>query len=165
MSTLFSSLSQIQSDQLKSAPSLITILVAGADGDIDHQELNWAEKLTKIRSYSDATESLNGFYAAVDASFLEDFELALKELPQELSQREMVISVRLAKLNKILASLDNATAYTLYLSFVSFAEHIAKASGGFLRFGSISSQEKKWISLPMLNPIILVEPPAEEEEV
>ncbi len=165
MSTLFSNLSQTQSDQLKSAPSLITILVAGADGEIDHQELNWAEKLTKIRSFADATESLNGFYAEVDASFSEDFELALKELPQELSQREMLISDKLAKLNKILASLDNATAYALYKSFVTFAEHIAKASGGFLRFGSISSQEKKWISLPMLNPIILVEPPVEEEEV
>ena len=77
----------------------------------------------------------------------------------------MLISDKLAKLNKILASLDNATAYALYKSFITFAEHIAKASGGFLRFGSISSQEKKWISLPMLNPIILVEPPVEEEEV
>ena len=92
MSTLFSSISQAHSDQLKSAPSLITILVAGADGNIDSQELNWAEKLTRIRSYSDATESLNGYYAEVDASFSEDFETALKELPQELSAREAAIS-------------------------------------------------------------------------
>ena len=165
MSTLFSSISQAHSDQLKSAPSLITILVAGADGNIDSQELNWAEKLTRIRSYSDATESLNGYYAEVDASFSEDFETALKELPQELSAREEAISNKLADLNKILAELDNATAYALYTSFTSFAEHIAKASGGFLRFGSISSEEKKWISLPMLNPIILEEPPVEEEGV
>jgi hypothetical protein len=163
MSTLFSSLSQAQSDQLKAAPSLITILVAGADGDIDHQELNWAEKLTKIRSYSDTSESLNGFYAEVDVSFTEDFDKAIKELPEDLAQRETIISNKLAELNPILANLDNATAYALYTSFVSFAEHIAKASGGFLRFGSISAEEKKWIAMPMLTPIILEEPPVEEE--
>ncbi len=164
MATLFTSLTQEQTDQLKSAPSLITILVAGADGNIDSQELNWAEKLTRIRSYADTTESLNGYYAEVDASFSEDFANALKELPQELSAREMAISSKLADLNQILSKLDNATAYALYTSFTSFAEHIAKASGGFLRFGSISSEEKKWISLSMLDPIILEEPPIEEAD-
>ena len=162
MATLFNSLSQAQSDQLKAAPSLITILVAGADGTIDAQELNWAEKLTHIRSYSDASESLNEFYSAVDASFTADLEGAIADLPQDQGKREQVISDHLSGLNKILSGLDNATAYALYSSFTSFAEHIAKASGGFLRFGSISSEEKKWISLPMIDAIILEEP-AEED--
>lgn len=163
METLFAALSEGQIEQLKAAPTLITILVAGADGTIDSQELNWAEKLTHIRSYADAHEGLNEFYASIEPTFSSSLEDTLKALPVSQSERESSISNSLAGLNKVLAILDNATAYSLYKSFTSFAEHIAKASGGFLRFGSISSDEKKWITLPMIDPIIL-ETPEEETE-
>ena len=155
MDKLFPTLSEGQIEELKSALTHITILVAGADGEIDSQELNWAEKLTHIRSYSDANESLNDFYTSVEGSFSENLEKALKTMPSDRGQRENEISTKLAGLNKILLQLDNYTAYHLYVSYTSFAEHIAKASGGFLRFGSISREEKKWIDLPMIDPIIL----------
>ena len=162
MDTLFAALSQGQINQLKGAPTLITILVAGADGTIDSQELNWAEKLTHIRSYADANEGLNEFYASIEPTFGADLETMLDKFPDSQGERESVISAELTQLNGVLAILDNPTAYALYKSFTSFAEHIAKASGGFLRFGSISSEEKKWITLPMIDPIILETP---EEEI
>lgn len=163
METLLAALSEGQIEQLKSAPTLITILVAGADGTIDSQELNWAEKLTHIRSYADANEGLNEFYASIEPTFGDSLDEMLKTLPESQSERETTITKKLADLNKVLSVLDNSTAFSLYKSFTSFAEHIAKASGGFLRFGSISSDEKKWISLPMIEPIIL-ETPEEEAE-
>jgi hypothetical protein len=62
----------------------------------------------------------------------------------------------------ILAHLDNNLAHKMYISLKSFAEHVAKASGGFLRFATISGHERKWINLPMIEPIILLPDPEEE---
>ncbi len=151
---IFSGLNEVQLAKLKDALGLITILVAGADGTIDEQELNWAEKLTHIRTYVEPAE-LNAFYEEVEKDFDGSYKDFLKELPDAIADREKEISKRLGELNHVLACLPNSVAYQLYTSFTSFAKHIAKASGGFLRFGSISSEEKQWINLPMINPIIL----------
>ncbi len=161
---IFSGISTAQYNHLKDALSHITILVAGADGEIDEQELNWAEKLTHIRTYAEPA-TLNDFYADVESSFEERFKQLLAELPDELKAREAVLVERLAKLNAIFNCLPNQIAFQIYSSLTSFAKHIAKASGGFLRFGSISSEEKHWIGLPMIDPIIEeVEDQVEEEE-
>jgi len=45
---------------------------------------------------------------------------------------------------------------------LSFAEHIAKASGGIMGFFSVNAAEAKLIQLPMLHPIIYT--PSQEEE-
>jgi len=156
-------LNEEQYSKLKDAPVHITILIAGADGKIDEQELNWAEKLTHIRTYAQP-EELNTYYTDVEDSFDDKISDALSTLPSDLNLREKELSERLSALNEILACLDNSIAFKLYDSFVSFAKHIAKASGGFLRFGSISSQEKEWIDLPMIEPIIL-EIPEDEDPV
>lgn len=159
---IFIGINEEQYDQLKDSLALITILVAGADGEIDEQELNWAEKLTHIRSYAEP-EELNTFYGDVESGFEERLTELLNNLPTDLSSRESEIQTRLKGLNDIFACLPNSVAFQLYDSFTSFAKHIAKASGGFLRFGSISSEEKKWIGLDMIEPIIL-EIPEEEED-
>lgn len=151
---IFESLTDDQFLQLKEALPLITVLVAGADGHIDEQELNWADKLTTIRSYA-KPEELNAFYAEVEGTLESRIHHLIENLPKDISSREEIISGRLSSLNKIFQCLDNSIAYQLYTSFTSFARHIAKASGGFLRFGSISGKEKQWIDLPMIEPIIL----------
>lgn len=160
---IFSGISETQKNKLKDALGLITILVAGADGTIDEQELNWAEKLTHIRTYAEPVE-LNEFYKEVESDFEGRYKSLLNELSSETSEREGEISNRLSDLNDVLNCLSNSVAYQLYSSFTSFAKHIAKASGGFLRFGSISSEEKQWINLPMLDPVILEVEDEEEEE-
>lgn len=151
---IFRGISETQYDQLKEALSLITILIAGADGEIDEQELNWAEKLTGIRTYA-KPEELNAYYLDVEDGFEDRLTSLLSSLPKKLSEREEEINKRLASLNEVFTCLSNPVSFQLYESFTSFAKHIAKASGGFLRFGSISSAEKKWIDLPMIEPIIL----------
>ena len=160
---IFENLSQEQYNELKSSLPLITILIAGADGDIDAQELNWAEKLTHIRSYAQP-DLLNHFYEDVEKGFHEELESLIQSMPSDIDTRQDQISKRLAGLNKIFALLPNEVAYGLYESLTSFAEHIAKASGGFLRFGSVSHEEKEWIDLPMITPIILEEPLEDTED-
>ena len=153
---IFSALNEGQYNELKDALALVTVLIAGADDNIDEQELNWAEKLTYIRSYT-KPESLNSFYEDIELGFHAQLESLIKELPVKVDSRQEVISQRLANLNTILPLLDNEIGHQIYDSLTSFAKHIAKASGGFLRFASISKAEKEWIHLPMIDPIILEE--------
>lgn len=146
--------------QLIDAIAQITVLVAGADGVIDTTEVAWAEKLTKIRSYSN-DELLNEYYGYVGDEFESKLNELIKSLPEEVGPRNDSLTKELSALNGILAKLDNLHASSLYSSFVSFAEHVAKASGGFLRMWNVSSEEKAVMSLPMLTAIERIE---EEEE-
>ena len=148
----FSHLSSDNLSILTDAPALITILVGGADGNLDQTELDWAHKLTEIRGYAH-NESLREYYDVIHHSFDNRVATLLAELPTTLADREKSISALLSNINGVLPSLDEQVAYRLYQSLVSFAEHIAKSSGGFLRFLSVSKAEENWMHLPMIAPI------------
>jgi hypothetical protein len=153
-------LSNEQVNQLKDAFAYITILIAGADGKIDQKEVSWAEKIAQIRTFA-GDERLKTFHEEVSQNLHSRIEHLIRELPVEVGARSNTISEKLSQLNPILASLEPSIGSYLYNGYVSFAERTAKSSGGFLSFFAISSQEKKWVSLPMLNPIIYN--PDEEE--
>ncbi len=156
----FTHLSESEMDLLTDSISYITILVAGADGNIDNKETEWATKLTKIRSYS-SSEVLNPFYERVGSNFEERLDYLIDVLPKEVGSRNETISAELSKINAILPKLDDKLAYAMYDSLTTFAKHVAESSGGFFRFGSISKEEAALIDLPMLTPI---EEPVEEDE-
>lgn len=143
---------------LRSSISWITLLIASADGKVDADELAWAEKLTQIRSYT-LPDNLQEFYKEVGASYQSKIDTLISELPEGNEAQIDFLSNNLTQVNQVLAKLDNKAAYTFYKSFTSFAEHVAKSSGGFLRFFSVSAEEKKLIDLPMITPIILEQDP------
>ena len=138
---------------LLDAVPLVTVLIAGADGKIDKNEREWAEKLTKIRSYA-YHESLRPYYERLGETFAEKVDGLIDSLPEDTSIRNQEISGRLEKVNAILSKLDPAYAYHMYKSLTSFANHVARSSGGFLGFGSASKEEKEWLDLPMITPIV-----------
>lgn len=146
---IFETLLPEEYDLLKDAVPLITILIAGADGNIDSDERIWAEKVTNIRSYS-LPEEYRGYYAEVGRNFGEDLNTLLAGLPENVVDRQMEITRRMAPLNDILGKLESKVAAAIYDEWLSFANHVARASGGFLKFWSVSQEEKKWINLPML---------------
>ena len=145
---------------LRDAFAYITILIAGADGKIDPDELSWAEKITQIRTFA-GDERLKVFHTDVNETLATRIKELIGELPQDVKSRSAIISEKLASLNPILGSLEPSIGAYLYKGYKSFAERIAKASGGFLSFFSIGPEEKKWVALPMLNEIIYN--PEEEE--
>ena len=149
-----------QMTQLRDAYAYITILIAGADGKIDPNELSWAEKITQIRTFA-GDERLRTFHTEVNEGISARIKSLIAELPSETSSRSAIISEKLAQLNPVLAALDPSLAFYLYKGYVSFAERIAKSSGGFLSFFTIGPEEKKWVGLPMLTPINYT--PEEEE--
>lgn len=152
---MFKNLTEEEYKQLKEAISTITVLIAGADGNIDMEEIEWANKLTKIRSYAYA-EELKPYYAEIGETFEVDLMALIGAVSKNTDERTASLSTKLAALNPIFAKLENAIGYQLYESFLSFAEHVAKASGGFLRFASISSAEKSLIDLDMIDRIDLI---------
>lgn len=153
-------LSPAEIAQLKDAYAYITVLIAGADGKIDPNELSWAEKITQIRTFA-GDERLKDFHVEVNEVLSKRIKQLIAELPSDVKSRNAAISEKLALLNPILASLDPSLGYYLYKGFVTFAERVAKSSGGFLSFFTIGPEEKKWVSLPMLNAIVYN--PEEEE--
>lgn len=145
-------LSEGEKDQLIDAIPLITVLIAGADGEIDKEEKDWAAKLTKIRSFA-SNDLLHDYYHSVGLGFDNKLAAIMNNMPTGQADRNSYLSEKLALLNPILAKLDAKVAYSLYKDFKSFASHVAKASGGFLRFGAVSKEEKKLIPLTMLDSI------------
>ncbi|MFT6336618.1 MAG: hypothetical protein ACI86M_003335 [Saprospiraceae bacterium] len=159
MTEYFKVLSDSEFDQLKDAISLITVYIAGADGNINDDETKWAEKVTKIRSYT-LPQSLKEFYAEVGIDFHERMENYMASL-SNLETRNSTVADKLTALNPILAKLAPKLGATLYNSYLSFAKHVAKASGGFLGFFSIGPKEAALLDLEMITPIVW----EEEEEV
>jgi hypothetical protein len=130
----------------------ITILIGGADGTLSPEEKRDAKKLTKIRSYANA-ESLHGFYKKVGENFLEVLDTEYELLPGIVDDRANVLVEKIKLVNDILPKLEQPIGQELYKSYVSFAQHVAKCSGGFLDFLSVSAAEDKWMDLNMINPV------------
>ena len=159
-------LSVLSADQIQSiidSYAYITVLIAGADGEIDSSELEWGSKLALIRAYNDEYR-LNDLFEEVGQSFENKLTTIMNQVPGPVDERYKWIEPHLSKLNDILACLDNRNAFSIYKSLLSFAKHIAKADGGFLGFGSINSEEHKLISLPMINEIVRIVKEEEEDE-
>ncbi|MFN0015171.1 MAG: hypothetical protein ACKVU2_11545 [Saprospiraceae bacterium] len=148
----FDHLTTDEMDTLLSTPVWITVLVGGADGEIDREERTWAERLMHMRSYS-LPEPLNEYYRVVSENFLEKLDFAMDTLPKEQEPRNAALVQKIAMANAVLAKLDGPIAAILYQSYRTLAEETAKASGGFLRIGAVSASEKQWISLFMLTPV------------
>ena len=156
----FNSLTEEEFEKLKDAVPLITVLIAGADGNIQSNQLEWANKVTKIRSYN-MKDEIKSFYLEVGKTFEQRLQYYIDAFPTNVADRTKLISDRLSYLNDILAKLEPEIGVKFYKSFISFAEHVAKASGGFLGFFSINKEEAKLIGLPMIHPI---KSTADEEE-
>jgi len=147
----FENLSERQFEITKDAIGWITVLIAGADGEIDKKEIGWAEKLASIRGYNNPNV-LTEFYELVGKDFSTKLNRILEKVPSDTNERKELLSRKIGQLNSILPLLGNL-GYELYESYISFAKHVAKSSGGFLGFMTVDNEEKHLMSLPMLDKV------------
>ena len=148
----FENISSEELQTLENAVSQIAVLIAGADGKIDKDETDWASKLMHIRTYS-GDKSMHDFYEQVEANFNIKLNDLIEHSSKNVAERQAALTASIALVNPILAKLDEETAYHVYHSYVTLAKSVAKAGGGILGFGAISSAEEKLIGLPMITPI------------
>ena len=145
----FEHLSKEEQDLLYKAPVMITILIAGADDDIDDAEKATAEKVLNYKRVAGDAELLN-YYEEVHKDFEEHLTELLKDYPTLAETRNPIIAKQLEQLNDILPKLHRDFAITYYDNLRSYARKVAEASGGFLGFMSIGPKEQKWVKLQMI---------------
>ena len=142
----FAKLRDDEVEVLMKAPAYVSVLIAGADDDIDKNEIKKAIQLAKVKQQK-AREVLLEYYKHVGERFEKDFMKMIEELPQKASERAPVINRELKKLNIILPKLPKNFAIEFYASMRDIAKKIAEASGGVLGYLSVSYEEAKLMEL------------------
>lgn len=148
---IFFNISAEEEAFLIKTPVLVTILIAGADSEIDKAEIEEAKEI--IERIKEDDSNLSGFYQQVINNFTSNFDQFLARYPNNARQRNQMISEELQQLNEILPNLENSAAVSFYNDMKQLARHIAEASGGVLGYLSVDKEESKYMDLPMVkNP-------------
>ena len=161
MTDQFNNLKEEDLQILLDAVPLIAILIAGADGNIDDEELQWSKKVTHIRSYKMKAD-MKSFYAEVDKNYVGKLQHFIEVLPAGVAERTSIISEKLTEVNPVMAKLTPDVGSKLYKSYLSFADHVAKASGGVMGFFAVNKAEASLIGLPMIHPVVFDQSGEEE---
>ena len=146
---IFEKLAKDELQLLLDAPILVTILIGGADGNLDEDEISWGSKLAHIRSNT-KNSFLQDYYEMAAENFETRLDEIVKTFPEDTEERNEEISEILSNLNETYKKLDRNFVEELNKSLRSFAHQVAESSGGILGFGAESYQEHQWVDLSML---------------
>jgi len=143
-------LSKENQELMLKAPAFIAVLIAGADNNIDPQEVHRAVELVNVKTFSEK-QDLQTYYHEVEKTIARDINSIIDTLPKTAEERNPIISAELAKLNPALAKVKAKFAHDLYISWKGYAGSIARAWGGIMGINSVNRHEEKWVNLPMIN--------------
>ena len=149
MVNAFQNLSEEEIELMLQVPLLVTILIAGADGNIDKSEVSEAISIAKGKR-TRARKELQQFYSEVAQDFEDKLKAMIHNMPSDQNKRAEDITAQLSKVNDILPRLEKSYATKFYESTKDLAKKIAEASGGILGYMSIGYEESKLINLDML---------------
>jgi hypothetical protein len=143
------SLSTEEQEFMYKAPILVCILIAGADGDIDRDEIKGALSQAKKKQRG-AGDSLTKLYNEIGEDFEDKLKVLLQYYPVEVSQRNPMLVEELSQLNQILPKIDQEFSKQFYQSICDLAMKVAQSSGGWFGLKSIGEAEAKYVKLPMI---------------
>lgn len=138
-----------EKDLVLNAPALVTILIAGADNQIDESEKAKAYKVVSVRAFSEKPD-LKDIYGEISLDFDQQLDQIINTLPSNKEEREKIIVGLLSELSGVFGKVDLKFAKNFKTSLVSFAHRVANASGGVWGLNSVSDSEKEWLDLPMI---------------
>lgn len=150
MTSEFKNLTEQEVNLMLMTPALVTLLIAGAEGNIDQKEIDWGSKIAHFRANEHTI--LQTYYQEVDKNFNNTLNQIIEIMPENVSERSNKINQQLHKLNDILKRVDNNFAKEFYKSLLTLAKKVAKASGGMWGYGSISPEEQKHLNLEVIHP-------------
>ena len=149
MTSYLQILNEAETSLMLKAPILVTILIAGADCEVDHKEIKKAislvEKNAKVKSI------LSEYFSEVSQDFEDKFMVVFQSYPLNCKLRNEVIVGELSQLNAILPRLDRTFATLFYDALRKTAQSIAESSGGVLGINSVGDEEARYINLYMIN--------------
>ncbi len=152
--TVLEGLTQEEQQLLINVPALASILVAGADDNIDEWEKEAAAEMTRIKS-SAGVPQVRDYYSVICQNFHEQLEGLIAQLPGKASVRNPFIREELAKVKGLYDKLDPKFAKALHKSVMDIAKVVAEASGGVLGYLAVSFEEAN--ALQNLNRILIPE--------
>ena len=146
----FEKLKEEEVELMLKVPILVSILIAGADNEIDKSEIKKAVSVSQDKQKR-ARASLLDFYKEVGNDFEDKLKVMIQSFPSDARTRNPMIVEELEKLNDILPKLDKQYAIEFYESVKDIAKKVAEASGGLLGYMSVGYEESKFISLKMID--------------
>ena len=145
----FEKLNEEEVEAILKVPLLVSILIAGADNEIDNSEIKKAVDISRSKQIR-ARKSLLDFYQEVGENFEDKLKVLIQQYPLNSEERNPVITDELEKINSILPKLDKQFASEFYESIKDIAKKVAEASGGVLGYMAIGYEESKLIDLKMI---------------
>ena len=142
-------LTDAEQEFMLKAPILVCILIAGADGDIDRDEIKGAISQAKKRQRN-ASDQMMELYREIGEDFEDKLKILLQGYPVEVTQRNPLIVSELSELNQIFPKIDKSFATQYYQSICDLALKVAESSGGWFGMKSVGEAEAKYVKLPMI---------------
>ena len=155
MTNEFYRLPDEERETMYKVPILVSILIAGADNEIDRYEIQKAVEVALLKQRSSRDELIE-FYREVAQDFEDKLKILIQALPIKAEERNSIIVEELNKLNTILPKLDRRFAVEFYVSLRDIAKKVAESSGGVLGYMSVGYEESKLMELKMIkDPALL----------
>ncbi len=145
----FKVLTQDEVETMLKTPILVSILIAGADNDIDKTEIKEASSISRLKQKK-ARLDLIDYYKEVGVDFEDKLKVLIQHYPAKAEERNPLIVEELEKLNSILPKLSHKFSVEFYASIRDIAKKIAEASGGLLGYMAVGYEESKLIGLNMI---------------
>ncbi|MBI1769259.1 MAG: hypothetical protein HYR67_12885 [Bacteroidetes bacterium] len=142
-------LSTDEQEFMHKAPILVCILIAGADGNIDRDEIREAISQAK-KKQRNSSAGLMELYREIGEDFEDKLKVLEQSYPVEVTQRNPMIVEELALLNQLLPKIEQNFSIQFYQSICDLALKVAKSSGGWFGMKSIGEAEAKYVKLPMI---------------
>jgi len=146
----FKDLTSVEIETMFKVPVLVSILIAGADNDIDKSEIKQAVSISKLKQVK-ARPSLISYYQEAGTDFEDKLKVLIQQYPVDAGERNPILIEELEKVNDILPKIDQRFAVVFYNSIRDIAKKIAEASGGVLGYMAVGYEESKLIGLDMIN--------------
>ncbi len=144
----FKNLTEEESNLMLMTPALITLLIAGAEGNVNQKEIDWGAKIAHFRAVMPSI--IQNYYQEVDKIFNDSLNQLIKVMPFDTAERSNKISNELQKLGNLWGKLDPDFAKEFYKSLPTLAKQVAQSSGGLWGYGSISPEERRFLALEMI---------------
>jgi len=145
----FNLLSSGEIELMHKAPILVCILIAGADGRIDKNEISKAIGLATNRQRAVKSRLLD-FYNEVGEDFEDKLKIVIQGFPVKEKARAPKLIKELGQLNDVMLKLDKEFTSEFYKSLKEIAIEIAKSSGGLLGLKSVGDEEAQYLNLSMI---------------
>lgn len=136
---------------LANGPIWVGILIGCADGEMNTKEIERIEEVIRTKTFSEQNDVHYLYKELTNENLKAKIEVEFDGLGGSAEEKADKATANLEGLNSLLAKVNSTYAAQYRDSLHDIAVEVAKAAGGILGIGSISSDEKELLDLPMIN--------------